>query len=843
MQTQNDHYAILVAINCYPGLSELKGPENDAEAFKEWLLAADGGNISEQNVKTIYSSQFEAAAEPDDANPTETQFKKALNQWLRPEPERKWVNRFGKRLYLFFAGHGFTAGSISDPALFTAQAQYGDTAHIAVYRYASKIQNAGFFDEIVLIADCCQDVLKAAQVGEPTWSPPDNQRSSTVKFMQAYGAPRGRKAFETPDSGALVRGYFSSVFVEALRTAHADAQGYVTARAVDEKFSDIWGVRYKKLTGYEPPFVAPRDLNLYRRTVKSLDEPLSPPPNVDVLGAFEGVPPNSPSGDVTNAPSVSSQHHHQPDNAKFSLKEVHVVAVSIHCHESGALVRVIDTQARRIAEGVGRLELKLPIGVYRAQFSVGDESSELAFTLTRDDHERLIEHGLLQFSSPIPLPDTSTTHEYQYFPAMELGGEAVRRAYETGFPNSVGTLLVFARDSAHRLSDEWKMAEHIRGNFRLRKIDEETGRPSVVDCEAVVDHNAGFASLLVTDLSPGTYLLGVGRIQRGLHFWQEMVLTIAASWWRTEVYLDSVDDDQSGRRYDIETASVLIGPGKGSGSLYGSDSRLTEVARHAFAADRIGVDEHQLHWIRDMGMPEPMLALYTAYALALLDKPDVGSVLQICDHLKTRWTHRSADVTLLQMWCSEKQGSEIEAHTVCFRPDEVPMIARGWEIAKQLGVVDQFGLGVQQHLGPWRTVGSIWTQTLIPDGANDVSVFAAPLVDPLQTKSGVGAIDWEKLRAVRVNPMHSPLQQALRRVATDAAESQSLEELLLGFENIRIASGLDGRVISAAFNDLFPDLFADLFADLIAKNSQGFVAADSLTHDSTHVGATNFLTS
>ncbi|MCK7495133.1 MAG: hypothetical protein MZW92_31595 [Comamonadaceae bacterium] len=37
-----------------------------------------------------------------------------------------------------------------------------DRTHIAAYRYAAKIANAGFFDEIVLVMDCCQDVLKAA---------------------------------------------------------------------------------------------------------------------------------------------------------------------------------------------------------------------------------------------------------------------------------------------------------------------------------------------------------------------------------------------------------------------------------------------------------------------------------------------------------------------------------------------------------------------------------------------------------------------------------------------------------------------------------------------------------
>src|SRR5262249_18952898 len=155
---------------------------------KKWLMEDPGGNLHEGNIRVIRSSDFAPATNPYDANPTETQFKRELNRWLKPEGD--WLERVGQRLYLFFAGHGFTAGSIPDPALFTAQAHLGDTVHIAGFRYASKIQNAGFFDEIVLVMDCCQDVLKAAQVGEPTWAPPDRQHSSRVKLMQAYAAPR-----------------------------------------------------------------------------------------------------------------------------------------------------------------------------------------------------------------------------------------------------------------------------------------------------------------------------------------------------------------------------------------------------------------------------------------------------------------------------------------------------------------------------------------------------------------------------------------------------------------------------------------------------------------------------
>ena len=253
-----DHYAILLAINYYPGLRNLDGPENDIAAFNRWLTDARGGDVDPQNVQIIRSSNYPQVADPNDANPTERAFIKSLNKWVR-DANQTWKDRVGDRLYLYMAGHGFTAGStITDPALFSAVAQNGDTAHIAGYRYAAKIANAGFFDEIVLVMDTCQDVLKASQVLEPTWNPPDRNKSAVVKLLQAYGAPRGQAAFEREIApGGMKRGFFSRVFIEALQSALPDANGFVTGQTLKNQFLQLWGDQYKAETGYDPPIRLP----------------------------------------------------------------------------------------------------------------------------------------------------------------------------------------------------------------------------------------------------------------------------------------------------------------------------------------------------------------------------------------------------------------------------------------------------------------------------------------------------------------------------------------------------------------------------------------------------------
>lgn len=804
-----DHYAILVAINHYPGLTNLAGPENDANEFLRWLIDPAGGDLQDpsglpsdqRRVEVIRSSDFPPTIDPDDANPTETQFKKILNRWLKVNGE--WRDRVGERLYLFFAGHGFTSGALADPALFTAQAQLGDTAHIAAYRYASKIQNSGFFDEVILIMDCCQDVLKASQVGDPSWAPPDRQRSSNVKLMQAYGAPRGRKAFEAAGGSGAIHGYFSSVFMDAIRTAPADRDGYVMARAVEDRFSDLWAARYLKLTGYMPPLFTPRDMRLYRRSTPFVVLPSSHGPTGNGIDA--GMKPPSPSP-VGPSPSVTvNTAADSPTliDGDRSAKETPIASVTLSAQDPGTQIRVVDDERSLVVEGIGRIETQLPLGQYTARFRLGDAIHDQAFAVAADVTKLAIDQPSLQFSSPIPLQETSTHHEYHYYPVMDLASLAVNQAYQTGFPASVATLMIFARDSAHQNSAFWSMSPEVREGLRLRRLDDETGEPRVVPCEIVVDVQRGYSAILLNDLPPGTYLFGVRRRQKDVWFWQEMVLTLASSWWRTEVYLDSVDDEFTGRRFDLETASVLVEPGKGSGSLYGSEARFTEAARIALAEGRVGVDDHLLHWLLGAGMPSPMLALYTAYALTLSPEPAVGRVRALCEHLKDRWTDRSADVKLLEGWCTSWEGKENQSLSMEFRPDEVPMITYGWKIAARLGQGAMLPVPAQCHVGMWRTSSTIWTQTQVPSDEKALLPIALRTVGSLPRRPD-GSVDFEVVSDALNRPSHklSPLQQTLRRTLIDAREMGDLDSVGATLEQVGAATGVDAVVVLLALEGL-----------------------------------------
>ena len=74
-----EDYAVVVGINKYPGISNLKGAENDAQAFKNWLVKKDGGDVSNDasHLQVILSSDFPDTDVVDDAHPTIIEINKA----------------------------------------------------------------------------------------------------------------------------------------------------------------------------------------------------------------------------------------------------------------------------------------------------------------------------------------------------------------------------------------------------------------------------------------------------------------------------------------------------------------------------------------------------------------------------------------------------------------------------------------------------------------------------------------------------------------------------------------------------------------------------------------------
>lgn len=470
-----EDHAILLAVNRYPGLSSLQGPENDAKAFRDWLVSPEGGAVPDTQVISILSSDPPTPSDLYDEHPTVRDFHRALDK-LTLDAQRQFKARAGRRLYLFLAGHGFTAGAIkNDPALFTAEAQAYDAVHIAAPRYATRMADAGLFDEIVLVMDCCQDFFFTKEVMNPTWMPPARNMTNQVKVFQAFGAPRGQAAFEdAAQPGGPVRGNFSRIWCEALATAEADENGWVTSETVRRRALRLWkdsGLQEK--TGNVPPIDLPSDEIRFYRKGAPPQAPQSPQPvgttslpRVGRGGPRAGTTRQRIEEDLEK---LSSMEFRTMDKAMPRVGGQPPVAlrrgaVRIEAQDELATIEVLDKHLHTVGGGLATLELQLPVGRYTARFRLGDALLDEAFQVLSDPVVVRCPDRL-RFSSPAPLPDTSTTHEYHAGPAGALL-QASRLASATAW--TAGQLLVFVRASQHR-PHEWDMTlEDAMNRLMLR---------------------------------------------------------------------------------------------------------------------------------------------------------------------------------------------------------------------------------------------------------------------------------------------------------------------------------------------------------------------------------------
>jgi hypothetical protein len=234
-----DDWAIVVGIKNYfdPDLSGLEGPENDATEFHKWAVADDGGAVPTGQAKLILSSDYSPPfTSATSAMPTATAIKLTFDHLrsVADENEGKGVGRnVGRRLYLFFAGHGFAPASRDDQtALLTAEASVanGPLSHVVGPYMADVFYHAKFFEEILLFMDCCREVMECTQL----YMPYDDERASDfykVLRFYAYGARVAKESREWKMADGQFHGVFTRTLLDALRGAAYDTRDPSTITA------------------------------------------------------------------------------------------------------------------------------------------------------------------------------------------------------------------------------------------------------------------------------------------------------------------------------------------------------------------------------------------------------------------------------------------------------------------------------------------------------------------------------------------------------------------------------------------------------------------------------------
>ena len=219
-----DDYAIVVGIARYPYLDALSGPVNDAKDFHRWLVDPAGGKVPKGNVKTVYSSTRtpRRGATPE---PTSVAIDAAFEEIIAASQQHG--GRGGRRIYLYFAGHGI-APKRNDVVLLMANAATGRTGHhIAGSRYAEWFRDQAYFDEVVMFMDCCQGRYPRVTVRDPPWESNPGQRPS--RHYYAYATEWSRATREGPfGAQGSVRGLFTLALLAGLRSADRNERGQLT---------------------------------------------------------------------------------------------------------------------------------------------------------------------------------------------------------------------------------------------------------------------------------------------------------------------------------------------------------------------------------------------------------------------------------------------------------------------------------------------------------------------------------------------------------------------------------------------------------------------------------------
>ena len=242
-----DDYAIVIGIRRYPLLRpplpgnphDLQGPDLDAKEIDDWLADPAGGGVPQDNRLLVTSDLF-----PD---PFETESVAGLKQVAaKPTADHiagcftRLINRLeasnqlklGRRLYVYFAGHGFGMGDC-DGGVYTANADPNALRHFYVHSWFDWFYRNAYFEEFVLWMDACSSPVP---FGAPNEAPlPQRQVEGFADGRRwvAYAAKHPRKSVERRMPDGQIRGVFTYALLQGLRGAAVDpATGTVTAASL-----------------------------------------------------------------------------------------------------------------------------------------------------------------------------------------------------------------------------------------------------------------------------------------------------------------------------------------------------------------------------------------------------------------------------------------------------------------------------------------------------------------------------------------------------------------------------------------------------------------------------------
>lgn len=298
------------------------------------------------------------------------------------------------------------------------------------------------------------------------------------------------------------------------------------------------------------------------------------------------------------------------------------ILLDVSVVDQSSEVIVIDSDFRVLARGIHNVQLRVPPGIYRGKVRVGDQQSEKLFSVESNEpnNHKSVQLAPLEFSSPIPLKQTSTSREFHQSAICDA-------ATSGGMTANLGqgaAVVIFLRDPSLVYFDytAGQMSSYSKNfeGFVLSKFDGGEPHPLETIGRLVADRGYLIASVAVT---PGTYALS--RVSSGAE--RLYLPLVVPAGWSLQVFVSMVPtEDPSAsecRRADFDGAAMVFDRPGASFRPDRPDLGVLEVTRQALARGHNILDTKSMSDLLSGKFENPMMGLLAAHLLLLAKKPDL----------------------------------------------------------------------------------------------------------------------------------------------------------------------------------------------------------------------------
>ena len=346
----------------------------------------------------------------------------------------------------------------------------------------------------------------------------------------------------------------------------------------------------------------------------------------------------------------------EPETTSQPVTEI---SLQVEAPDPETEIFVIDGKFRLQTRGVGRLNAHLQPGIYKVKCRTGAVTDEQLVVLR--DEAKVIKLARLSFSSPVPLNETTKTHEYH----MEAAAKESTKVHVTAGAGS--WIFVFARDwtTSDKTPISWNPAMGL-------SLEDEFGN-TIVDLASasVANLSRDPCAACNIQLNPGQYRLKLnlpsvnGETQGSLE-----QAVVASPGWQTQIFLlqRPYGTQPADRRADLAGAAILL-------ASQGFDPARAEFRRIELArlglANRRQVASDEIRQMLRMKVENPMLGILAAHLLLLDSEIDEGLVQTVVTNLRGLLAAPHPDVEALALHFE---------HSGTYRFQSPPMLRKSWSL-------------------------------------------------------------------------------------------------------------------------------------------------------------------